>query len=278
MLFSILPKNMNNGYPENSGHRGIVFPSPVFGPVRSRRLGVSLGINLMPADGKLCTFDCIYCECGFNADHRPHRPRPTRREVAEALERQLQKMADEGTPPDVLTFAGNGEPTAHPEFAAIVDDTLALRDRYFPRAQVSVLSNSTMLHRPEVVAALRKVDNNILKLDTVSDDYVRRVDRPAAAAFSAAKVVDALAAFAGHVVVQTLFMGGEHDGCSVDNTGEEYVGPWIEALRRIGPQKVMVYTIDRETPAPHLRKASPETLDAIAERVREAGFEVEVGY
>ena len=278
MLFSILPKNMNNGYPENSGHRGIVFPSPVFGPVRSRRLGVSLGINLMPADGKLCTFDCIYCECGFNADHRPHRPRPTRREVAEALERQLQKMADEGTPPDVLTFAGNGEPTAHPEFAAIVDDTLALRDRYFPQAQVSVLSNSTMLHRPEVVAALRKVDNNILKLDTVSDDYVRRVDRPAAAAFSAAKVVDALAAFAGHVVVQTLFMGGEHDGCSVDNTGEEYVGPWIEALRRIRPQKVMVYTIDRETPAPLLRKAAPETLDAIAERVREAGFEVEVGY
>ena len=277
MLFSILPKIMNNGYPENPNHRGIVFPSPVFGPVRSRRLGVSLGINLMPADGKLCTFDCIYCECGFNADHRPHRPRPTRREVAEALERQLQKMADEGTPPDVLTFAGNGEPTAHPEFSAIVDDTLALRDRYFPQAQVSVLSNSTMLHRPEVVAALRKVDNNILKLDTVSDDYVRRVDRPAAA-FSAAKVVDALAAFAGHVVVQTLFMGGEHDGCSVDNTGEEYVGPWIEALRRIGPQKVMVYTIDRETPAPHLCKASPETLDAIAERVREAGFEVEVGY
>ena len=277
MLFSILPKIMNNGYPENPNHRGIVFPSPVFGPVRSRRLGVSLGINLMPADGKLCTFDCIYCECGFNADHRPHRPRPTRREVAEALERQLQKMADEGTPPDVLTFAGNGEPTAHPEFAAIVDDTLALRDRYFPQAQVSVLSNSTMLHRPEVVAALRKVDNNILKLDTVSDDYVRRVDRPAAA-FSAAKVVDALAAFAGHVVVQTLFMGGEHDGRSVDNTGEEYVGPWIEALRRISPQKVMVYTIDRETPAPHLRKASPETLDTIAERVREAGFEVEVGY
>ena len=277
MLFYILPKIMNNGYPENPNHRGIVFPSPVFGPVRSRRLGVSLGINLMPADGKLCTFDCIYCECGFNADHRPHRPRPTRREVAEALERQLQKMADEGTPPDVLTFAGNGEPTAHPEFAAIVDDTLALRDRYFPQAQVSVLSNSTMLHRADVVAALRKVDNNILKLDTVSDDYVRRVDRPAAA-FSAAKVVDALAAFAGHVVVQTLFMGGEHDGRSVDNTGEEYVGPWIEALRRIGPQKVMVYTIDRETPAPHLCKASPETLDAIAERVREAGFEVEVGY
>ena len=268
---------MNNGYPENPNHRGIVFPSPVFGPVRSRRLGVSLGINLMPADGKLCTFDCIYCECGFNADHRPHRPRPTRREVAEALERQLQKMADEGTPPDVLTFAGNGEPTAHPEFAAIVDDTLALRDRYFPQAQVSVLSNSTMLHRPEVVAALRKVDNNILKLDTVSDDYVRRVDRPAAA-FSAAKVVDALAAFKGHVVVQTLFMGGEHDGRPVDNTGEEYVGPWIEALRRISPQKVMVYTIDRETPAPLLRKAAPETLDAIAERVREAGFEVEVGY
>ena len=255
----------------------VLYPSPVFGPVHSRRLGRSLGINLLPPDGKLCSFDCVYCECGLNAERVPHEKMPSRACVASELERTLSAMRDKGETLDALTFAGNGEPTAHPEFAAIVDDTLALRDRYFPQAQVSVLSNSTMLHRPEVVAALRKVDNNILKLDTVSDDYVRRVDRPAAA-FSAAKVVDALAAFAGHVVVQTLFMGGEHDGRSVDNTGEEYVGPWIEALRRIGPQKVMVYTIDRETPAPHLCKASPETLDAIAERVRKAGFAVEVGY
>ncbi len=268
---------MNNGYPENPNHRGIVFPSPVFGPVHSRRLGVSLGINLMPADGKLCTFDCIYCECGFNADHRPKLPRPSRREVAEKLEAQLQKMDREGMPPDVLTFAGNGEPTAHPEFAAIVDDVLALRDKYFPRAKVSVLSNSTMLHRPAVVEALRRVDNNILKLDTVCADYIRRVDCPLGA-FDVESTIAALEAFHGHVTVQTLFMKGTHNGQSVDNTGEAFVGPWLKALQRIRPEKVMVYTIDRETPAPHLLKASPEELDAIAARVREAGMEVEVGY
>lgn len=255
----------------------IIYPSPVFGPIHSRRLGISLGINLQPGDGKTCTFDCIYCECGYNKDFIPKTKRPAREVVAQALEAKLKEMKEQGTTPDVLTFAGNGEPTAHPDFLNIIKDTIRIRDSYFPDAKVSVLSNATMIGHEDVREALMLVDNNILKLDTVSDDYVRRVDRPAAA-YSAAKVVDALAAFAGHVVVQTLFMGGEHDGRSVDNTGEEYVGPWIEALRRIRPQKVMVYTIDRETPAPHLRKASPETLDAIAERVREAGFEVEVGY
>ena len=158
---------MANGYPENKGHKGIVYPSPIFGPIHSRRLGVSLGINLMPADGKVCTFDCVYCECGFNKDHRPHLPRPSRQQVAEALEAQLVKMKQDGLTPDVLTFAGNGEPTAHPDFAGIIDDTVALRNRYFPTAKVSVLSNATMAVRPEVHAALLKVDNNILKLDTV---------------------------------------------------------------------------------------------------------------
>ena len=156
----------------------VIYPSPIFGPVHSRRLGVSLGINLLPEDGKFCTFDCIYCECGFNEDHRPQKKLPTREQVREALEARLIDMQQNGPKPDVLTFAGNGEPTAHPHFAGIIEDTLALRDIYFPQAKVSVLSNSTFIHKPEVFDALNKIDNNILKLDTIDTDYIRLTDRP----------------------------------------------------------------------------------------------------
>ena len=255
----------------------ILFASPVFGPVRSRRLGVSLGINLMPADGKICTFDCIYCECGFNADFRTHTPRPTRQEVAEALERKLQEMQQAGELPDVITFAGNGEPTTHPEFADIIADTIALRNRYCPQAKVSVLSNATRAHLPKVREALLQVDNNILKLDTVDEDYIRRVDRPVGN-YSVNAVVDTLCAYEGNLAVQTLFMKGMSGGQSVDNTGEEYVAPWLEALQRIRPEQVMIYTIDRETPDAGLQKASPEELDRIAERVKALGIAVSVSY
>lgn len=258
-------------------HIGITYPSPVFGPVHSRRLGVSLGINLLPADGKVCTFDCLYCECGFNSDHRPRLPLPTRGEVAEALEAQLRKMQADRTAPDVLTFAGNGEPTAHPDFARIIGDTLTLRDRYFPQAKVSVLSNATRCMVPEVRDALLRVDNNIQKLDTVSDEYIRRVDRPTGA-YRVDEVVRALCAFEGHVIVQTLFMKGTGGGKDVSNLGDGYVKPWIEAVRKIAPQKVMIYTIDRQTPDPGLEKAKPEELDRIAALVRAAGIEAEVAY
>lgn len=266
------------GYPADPTHRGIIYPSPIFGPIHSRRLGVSLGINLMPRDGKVCTFDCIYCECGFNGDHRPHSPRPTREEVAEALEAQLRKMEAEGPKPDVLTFAGNGEPTAHPHFAEIIDDTIRLRDRYCPQARVSVLSNATRSMLPAVRAALLRVDNNILKLDTVDPAYISRVDRPTGS-YDVGEIIRALKAYEGHVIVQSLFMTGtDDDGHDVDNTGEAYVGPWLAALKEIRPSQVMIYTIDRATPARHLRKASPAALDAIAARVKEAGIEVEVAY
>ncbi len=255
----------------------IIYPSPIFGPVHSRRLGVSLGINLMPGDGKVCTFDCVYCECGFNADHRPRLRRPTREEVRAALEARLQDMQANGPAPDVLTFAGNGEPTAHPHFAEIIDDTLALRDRYFPSAKVSVLSNSTMLHRPEVVDALRRIDNNILKLDTVDADYIRRVDRPTGA-YDVRQVIARLKAFDGHLVIQTMFMKGTHDGLSVDNTGDRYVLPWLDVVKEIAPRQVMIYTIDRETPDLHLEKATREELDRIAVLVRAAGLDVSVSY
>lgn len=255
----------------------VIYPSPVFGPVHSRRLGVSLGINLLPSDGKFCTFDCVYCECGFNKDFRPKNPLPTREEVKSVLEAKLQEMTENGPAPDVLTFAGNGEPTAHPQFAAIVDDVLALRDCYFPKAKVSVLGNATQLHRADVFEALKRVDNNIMKLDTVDNDYIRRVDRPTGR-YDVEKVVEQLKAFSGKVIIQTMFMQGSVDGTDVDNTADAYVLPWLEAVAQIAPSKVMIYTIDRETPAHQLRKATPEQLNRIADLLRGRGLEVSVSY
>lgn len=256
----------------------VIYSSPIFGPVHSRRLGLSLGINLMPADGKVCTFDCIYCECGYNSDHRPHAPRPTRQQVAEALERQLRQMVADGRAPDVLTFAGNGEPTAHPDFAAIIDDTLRLRDALCPQARVSVLSNATLCHRPEVRKALMRVDDNIQKLDTVNADFIRRVDRPTGA-YDVERVVEALCAYDGHVIVQSMFLKGtDDDGHDVDNTGDAYVMPWLDAIDRIRPRRVMVYTIDRETPCHHLQKATHDELDRIVNLLRQRGHDATASY
>ena len=255
----------------------IIYPSPIFGPVHSRRLGVSLGINLLPADGKVCTFDCLYCECGFNAAHRAHQPMPAREEVAAALETRLAAMKAEGAALDVLTFAGNGEPTIHPHFPEIIDDTLRLRDKYFPLAKVSVLTNATLVARPAVFEALSRVDNNILKLDTVNEEYIRFVDRPTSA-YNLAQIVERLAAFGGNAVIQTMFMKGVVDGKSVDNTGDEYVLPWLEAVKKIAPREVMIYTIDRETPQEGLLKATHEELDRIVALLRAEGIAATASY
>ena len=255
----------------------VIYPSPIFGPVHSRRLGISLGINLLPADGKVCSFNCVYCECGFNEDHRPTLPFPTREEVASKLEQKLQAMVTEGQLPDVLTFAGNGEPTCHPHFAEIIDDTIRLRDQYCPQAKVSVLSNSTMIHRQQVHDALMRVDNNILKLDTIDPLYINKVDRPNGT-YDVNLMTERMKAFNGHIIIQTMFMQGEYNGESVDNTGEEYVAPWLEAVKEIKPQLVMIYTIDRETPAHHLQKASREQLDVIRDHVIAAGIPCTASY
>ena len=264
----------------------VIYPSPIFGPVHSRRLGISLGINLLPADGKICSFDCIYCECGFNRDHRPTLPMPTPEQVSLKLEGKLQEMTASGQLPDVLTFAGNGEPTCHPQFAEIIDDTIRLRDQYCPKAKVSVLSNSTMIHRQSVHDALMRVDNNILKLDTVDPIYINKVDRPNAA-YDVRQIIEHMKAFNGHIIIQTMFMRGAlgcadgfppSESLSVDNTGEEYVAPWLEAIREIRPQQVMAYTIDRETPTQGLEKASREQLDAIRDRVIALGFPCSASY
>ena len=251
--------------------------SPVFGPVRSRRLGVSLGVNLMPATGKRCTFDCAYCENGLNAERRTRDPYVPAAEVAAALEAALVHMADEGRLPDVITFAGNGEPTASPEFPAAVRAAVSLRDRLAPATRIAVLSNGTMAARPAVYEALLRVDDNILKLDTVDPAYIRLVDRPQGA-YDVERQIETYASFGGHVIVQTIFMRGELDGQSVDNTGERFVGPWLDALSRIRPGAVTIYTVARETPFPGLEKVPAAVLDAIARRVRALDFPCQVSY
>lgn len=255
----------------------IIYPSPIFGPVKSRRLGISLGINLLPADGKVCTFDCIYCECGLNATRRTKSPLPTREEVAAALEAKLMEMKEHGELPDVLTFAGNGEPTIHPHFGEIIDDTIALRDRLCPAAKVSVLTNATLITRDTVFEALEKVDNNILKLDTVESTYIFAIDRPTGK-YDVNTIIDRMRAFNGKAVIQTMFLKGEVDGKDMDNTGDSYVMPWIATVKSIAPREVMIYTIDRETPVSGLQKATREELDRIVALLAKEGIKATASY
>ena len=252
-------------------------PGPVYGPVHSRRLGVSLGVNLMPTTGKICTFDCLYCEDGFNAERRTHDKCVSAEEYEAALEAKLREMSEGGVLPDVITFSGNGEPTAAPCFPEAVRATVRLRDAYAPGCKIAVLSNATLADRPEVRDALMLVDDNILKLDTVDADYIRLLDRPCGP-YDVGHQIETLASYQGHVIVQTIFLRGSYEGTSCDNTGEKYVGPWLEALARIAPQAATIYTIARPTPAVGLEKAPAEVLDAIAERVRALGIPCQVSY
>ena len=251
--------------------------SPVFGPVHSRRLGISLGVNMMPASGKICTFDCLYCENGLNAQRRCSEGHNSAETVARALEAKLREMVDEGALPDVITFAGNGEPTSAPEFPEAVERAIALRDELAPKAKIAVLSNGTNAWKPRVKAALLKVDDNILKLDTVDDDYIRLLDRPVGR-YSAAKQVETYAGYDGHVIVQTMFLKGSWEGHDLTNYGDEYVNPWLEALKKIWPQEATIYTVARETPVAGLEKCPREKMDDIAERVRAIGIPCQVSY
>ena len=247
----------------------------IFGPIRSRRLGLSLGVNLLPIESKLCSFDCIYCECGWNDDHPGQRRFNARADVRDMLDRTLQKMVGDGTPPDVITFAGNGEPTLHPEFEGIIEDTIALRDKHCPTAKVSVLSNATQIHREDVKRALLRVDNNILKLDSAFDSTVQLMNKPQGN-YTVARTVELLKSFEGELIVQTMFLRGEYLGQRVDNTTEEEVAAWLKLIAEIRPKQVMVYSLDRDTPCQTLEKVEKEELRAIAQRVEALGIAVSV--
>jgi len=251
-----------------------LFDSIVFGPVRSRRLGASLGINLLPINSKVCSFDCIYCECGWT-DKTKKGKLPSRREVRQYLDEKLQEMQRKADPVDVITYAGNGEPTLHPEFSAIIDDSIELRNKYFPWAKIAVLSNSTMISKPEVVAALKRVDQNILKLDSAFDSTIKLINQPRVK-FSAEELVKNLKSFDGNLIVQTLFIRGLYEGAVIDNTTQVEVDSWVDLIKAIKPKEVMVYTIARDTPATGLEKVSLKDLNAIASRVEALGVPVQV--
>ncbi|MGQ8337328.1 radical SAM protein [Sunxiuqinia sp. A32] len=253
-----------------------LFDKIIFGPVKSRRLGVSLGINLLPVDSKVCSFDCIYCECGWTPRKREKKAiLPSREEVAQKLETQLIKMQESGETPDVITFAGNGEPTLHPDFEGIINDTIALRNKLVPECRIAVLSNSTMLHKPNVFNALLKIEDNILKLDSVFEDTIEKLDCPLGK-FNLNEVMNQLKKFNGQLIIQTLFVRGKHNGEEINNTTDEEINAWITAIKEINPKQVMIYTIARDTPANDLEKITLKELENIADKVREAGFEVQV--
>lgn len=252
-----------------------LFDEIIFGPVHSRRLGLSLGVNLLPIDAKICSFDCIYCECGFNTTMRES-PIPSREQVRNALDKKLWEMIFAGQIPDVITFAGNGEPTLHPEFEQIIDDTIALRNQYCATAKVSVLSNSTRIHKPHVFSALNKVDNNILKFDSAIDRTMQLMDRPVRKQINVAWIVNQLKRFNGNLIIQTMFLRGELNGEKIDNTSSLEISAWLDALKEIRPKQVMIYSLDREAPTQGLEKITVDELNQIAEKARKEGFDVSV--
>ena len=255
----------------------VLFNSTIFGPIHSRRLGVSLGINLMPNDGKVCSFDCVYCEAGYNSQGKGTTGLPKREKVEEDLERKLREMKENDQQLDVITFSGNGEPTLHPDFPEILDDVLKLRDKFYPDAKVSVLTNSTKIFTPAVAEALKKADNNILKLDSGIEHTMRLIDCPTSPNFTVKKVVDSLKQFSGTGVIQTMLLRGEHGGEKIDNTTPEELEALIKAYKEIKPREIMIYSLDRSTPEERLIKVEKPELEKIGQQIeKETGIPVVV--
>ena len=248
----------------------MLFDTIVYGPIHSRRLGVSSGINLMPTIAKLCTFDCVYCECGWNQPVS-HPLLPTREQVREALS---LKLSSQSSQLDVITFSGNGEPTLHPDFLGIIQDTCTLRDQYCPQAKISVLSNSTQLGRPDVVEALRLCDNRILKLDSAIDATMHLIDQPVNPNLSVEQIAQWLSVFEGDFTLQTCFLRGEYNGQIIDNTTSEELSAWYAMVQRLQPKHVMIYVIDRATPLQTLSKIPAPEMEAIAAPLRKKGINV----
>ncbi len=239
-------------------------------------MGSSLGINLLPYDGKLCSFDCIYCECGLNKDFRTRTRLPDRVGVRAALEDKLKSLLKEKVNLDVITCAGNGEPTMHPEFGKIIDDTIALRDRYYPKTKISVLSNGMHLNKTAVFNALKKVENPILKLDSAFDETVRLINHPNSPDYRVARQVELYQRFGNDFILQTLFLRGTFEGKRVDNATEKEVTAWLELVRALNPREVMIYTFARETPVKGLEKVPYDELLKIAKQVERLGIKTNV--
>jgi wyosine [tRNA(Phe)-imidazoG37] synthetase (radical SAM superfamily) len=254
-----------------------LFDDIIFGPVKSRRLGASLGINLLPVSGKFCNFNCIYCECGWSGESGQAARLPSREDIRIHLEQKLMQICEEGAPLDMITFAGNGEPTIHPEFPGIIDDTIEVRDRLVPSVKIAVLSNAARLDRPEIFESLGKIENNILKLDSAFEKTVVLINQPPAG-YRVERVIEGMMRYKGRFILQTLFVKGEFDGELLDNSSEKEVAAWLEVVKKVNPEMVMIYTIARDTPIDTIRKIEPEILDAIAGEVLKLGIPVQVSY
>lgn len=243
----------------------------VFGPIKSRRLGNSLGINLLPVNGKICNFDCIYCECGWNKDGREDTTLPTAADVRAALEDYLQRLSQEGVPIDSITFSGDGEPTLNPDFPEIIDDTIRLRNQFYPQAKISVLSNATRVSRPEILAALKRVDNPIMKIDAPTNELVAKINH-CSPDYDVERVVQALEGFEGNFVLQTMFLRSS----DFDSSSSEVLVGWMEIVRRLHPREIMVYTLDRPAPQEGLQKFTVEEMRALTEPLANEGFRIQI--
>jgi len=252
-----------------------LFDKIIFGPVSSRRLGASLGINLLPNDRKICTFNCIYCECGWTDTHSSSKSFHPREEVRDSLRLKLEKMKANNDPLDTITFAGNGEPTMHPDFDLVIQDTIGIRNQYFPNAKIAVLSNSTLIHKPKIYSALKQIDQNILKIDSAFESTVKLLNQPYEG-FDFKRTIDNLIKFNGKAIIQTMFIRGEYKGQHFDNTTQKEINAWLELLEEINPQQVMIYTIARDTPSENIEKISEKELKNIAKQVEEKGFATQI--
>lgn len=251
-----------------------LFEEVIFGPIKSRRFGTSLGVNLLPTQHKICSFDCIYCECGWTENQQAD-AYSSRCLIKEALHQKVVALQKDGITPDNITWAGNGEPTLHPEFGAIVDDVMALRDQYFPNAQTTVLSNSTTLHLNSVFQALQRVDNNVMKLDAGTEEMYQKINQ-CKTGKTLSQITDDLCRFNGDLTIQTLFLRGNHRGVTIDNTTETEIAAWLKRVEKINPKSVMLYPIDRATPAENLERIDIETLQKIALRVEQLGIKTKI--
>jgi wyosine [tRNA(Phe)-imidazoG37] synthetase (radical SAM superfamily) len=254
-----------------------LFDDIIFGPVTSRRLGASLGINLLPTGRKFCNFNCLYCECGLSSGSGLKAALPGRSDIRELLEKKLLELLESKAPLDRITFAGNGEPTIHPEFPGIIEDTIAIRNRIYPEVKIAVLSNATQLNKPDIFQALGRIDMNILKLDSASEATVELINQPPSG-YRVDQVIEGMMRFEGRFILQTLFLKGEYNGMTVDNTSKEEVKNWLDIVKKVRPEMVMIYTIARDTPIHTLWKAAPEVLDSIAAKVTGLGIPVQVSY
>ncbi len=253
----------------------ILFSDIVFGPIKSRRLGSSLGVNLLPRHGKWCNFDCLYCECGFNKDGKQDKEIPGKEMVLNALREKIAELVKDNTAVDSITFSGNGEPTMHPDFPEILEGTLLLRNNLIPSAKVSVLTNGSILGNEAVANALLKADNPIIKIDSANEETISLLNRPNFK-YSLSETVDLLKKFRHRFVLQTMFLRGEFQGKKIDNTTETEVALWQRLVLQIHPREIMIYTIDRETPASNLEKITVDEMKKISAPLLATGYKITI--